>query len=336
MSQGMSAPAVSVIMACHNAAAFIQDAIGSIVRQSLYNLELIVVDDGSTDGSPAITEAWAARDSRVTVIRLDGNRGAAAARNLALGRVRGEWVAILDADDVAQPDRLEAQLEYARRDDRTVLVGADSVEIDEGGRVLGRFRYPAGDAELRRRLLALGAFPPHSSMLIRHAALARTSGYDQRFVPSEDYELYCRLAPLGRFASVGRPLVQMRRYSGSLSAIGGGRTQVVHALAANLCHRLRAAGLTDPSAETRAGAWDAFVGWLSDRLRTGGYFEQAGAWDRIRCESGRRRSRASALVRTGSAFVRSSLVRATVWERLGVRRPWPERLMQEWSGGSRV
>src|SRR4030065_567871 len=113
-------PRVSVLMRCFNCAAMIDEATASIVTQSWHDLELIAVDDGSTDETPARLEAWAEKDRRVRIVRRD-HEGLIAALNAGLAACRGEYVARHDADDIAFPERLEAKVQWL---EGAVSVGA--------------------------------------------------------------------------------------------------------------------------------------------------------------------------------------------------------------------
>ncbi len=136
-------PAVSVIMPARNAAAFVAEAIASIRAQTFRDWEAIIVDDGSTDGTAAILEELARQDPRLVCIRLDaatGGTGAAAARNAALRRARGRYIAFLDADDLWYPQKLARQMALFRAG--AGMVYASYRRIDAKGRHLADVRVP--------------------------------------------------------------------------------------------------------------------------------------------------------------------------------------------------
>ena len=122
-------PVVSVIMANHNGAAYLADAIASVRRQSLNELELIVSDDASTDDSATIVGEAIAGDPRIRLVRSTRNSGPAAARNKALALARGDWIAVMDSDDLMHPDRLKRLVEAAERDGADI-VADDLVEFE--------------------------------------------------------------------------------------------------------------------------------------------------------------------------------------------------------------
>ena len=136
-----AAPRVSVVMPVYNSAAHMQRPIESVLAQSLTDLELILVDDGSSDDSWAMMERYAAADPRISVVRLARNEGVAAARNEALQRARGEYIAFLDSDDGWHPRKLELQLAHMQASACDVSYAA-YVRIGEDGRQLSEVTPP--------------------------------------------------------------------------------------------------------------------------------------------------------------------------------------------------
>ncbi|HRL13268.1 MAG TPA: glycosyltransferase family A protein, partial [Aggregatilineales bacterium] len=125
-------------MPAYNAASFIAQAIESILNQTLRNFELIIVDDGSTDTTAQIIADYAARDPRIKAIQ-GTHRGVSAALNLGLAEARAPWIAIMHADDVALPRRLERQLACAASDPRVIIWGANGYHIGVSGKRLSAF-----------------------------------------------------------------------------------------------------------------------------------------------------------------------------------------------------
>jgi glycosyltransferase involved in cell wall biosynthesis len=160
-----SAPRFSVITPCHNTGRLITDAIRSLQRQSLSNWEMIVVDDGSSDESPAIVADWALADPRIRFVPLPANRGAAAARNIGIDLARGDYVCFLDADDVFAGDALatfETLLAGRRLD---LAKGQIAVTFDDADpiRATAGVALDAPEAEVARcRVLTLADFTTHA------------------------------------------------------------------------------------------------------------------------------------------------------------------------------
>src|SRR6187455_2307467 len=129
---GQAVVEVSVIIANYNGEKFIADAIRSACRQTLRNIEIIVSDDASTDSSVGIVEGLIAEDGRIRLIKSDVNGGPAAARNRALGVARGEWISILDGDDLMHPRRLQSIIEEAIKSQADII--ADDLLLFDAGR----------------------------------------------------------------------------------------------------------------------------------------------------------------------------------------------------------
>ena len=208
----MNAPLVSVIMPLRNAAAFVEDAVRSILAQTEPDLELIVVDDASTDGSGDLVGAFS--DSRLRLLRGGSPLNAAGARNLALAEARGAFIAFLDADDIAERDRLARQLRFLRRAPDTTVVASEVTLMDEKG-------SPLGKAFPRRRDDEIPAILLFENCLALSSVTARRAGFPPfrpDFAPAEDYDLWTRLAPQGGFAILPKALTRYRVHGRSVSA----------------------------------------------------------------------------------------------------------------------
>jgi glycosyltransferase involved in cell wall biosynthesis len=207
-------PAVSVLMGVHNGAPWVARAVGSVLGQTLADLELIVVDDGSTDATPALLAA--VPDPRLVVERVPRG-GLTRALNRALGRARGPLVARLDADDWALPVRLERQRAYLEAHPEVGLLGTGARVVDEFDRDVGLIRPPEEDRAIRRALIRRNPFV-HSSVMLRRALVSRAGGYDDSFEVAQDYDLWLRLSGLTRMANLAEPLVIRRLVAGRVTA----------------------------------------------------------------------------------------------------------------------
>lgn len=208
----MADPArVSICMPVYNARAYLGEALDSLIAQSYPHWELIAVDDASSDGSWDMLCAYAARDPRVRPYRQDRNQGIVAARNRALAHVGADakYVAILDSDDVALPDRLARQLEFLERHPDHALVGGDTLIIDERSRERGLRRYPRHYAEICRVITRGNPFA-HSAVTLRRDVLDRVGGYDPAFPRCQDYDLWLRIAAEHPVANLGVPVIRYR------------------------------------------------------------------------------------------------------------------------------
>ena len=209
----MTAPAVSVLMSVHDGAPWVADAVASVLAQTAGDLELIVVDDGSTDATPDLLAA--VRDPRLRVMR-QARTGLTRALNRALGAARGELVARLDADDVALPERLARQRAFLQQRPDVGLLGSAAREIDADGALVRVVQPPAEDSALRRALIRANPFV-HSSIVVRRALLERAGGYDETLAVAQDYDLWMRLARVTRLANLPDVLVVRRLGPGRVS-----------------------------------------------------------------------------------------------------------------------
>ncbi len=187
-------PSVSVVMPVFNCEAYVREAIDSILGQSLTNLELIIVDDGSTDGSPNVLRT--VRDRRARVLR-QRNSGAYAARNTGLAAARAEYIASMDADDICHPDRLWLQHEYLRSHRQVGLVGSWYVRFDRHQET--EYRAPTEDYDIKYALFNENVFAG-GGVMMRTDVVRRAQGY--RSFYADDYDLWLRIAELSEAAII--------------------------------------------------------------------------------------------------------------------------------------
>jgi glycosyltransferase involved in cell wall biosynthesis len=200
-----------VVLCVRDGERFLAQALASVLAQTEADLELLVVDDGSLDGTAAVLARCT--DPRLRVLRHHTPLGPFASANLALALAQGEFIARLDADDVAAPHRLARQLAEFERRPSLQLLGSACRRIDAAGAVLGAQRVPRGDDLLLRCVLQ----PPfvHSSVMWR--AAARLS-YANEVQVGGDYELWARALLVHEADNLDEPLVDYREWQGSLSA----------------------------------------------------------------------------------------------------------------------
>jgi glycosyltransferase involved in cell wall biosynthesis len=202
-------------MSVHNGAPWVRDAVASVLAQTAGDLELIVIDDGSTDATPELLAA--VRDSRVHAERR-ARGGLTHALNRALALARAPLVARLDADDLALPERLARQRAFLDAHPDIGLLGTGAREVDEGGREVALIRPPEGDATIRRALIRRNPFV-HSSVMMRRAVVERAGGYDETLEVAQDYDLWMRMSGLARLANLPEPLVVRRLLPGRVTAV---------------------------------------------------------------------------------------------------------------------
>jgi glycosyltransferase involved in cell wall biosynthesis len=204
---------VSVVIPAYNAERFVGEAIESVLAQTHPNVECIVVDDGSTDGTAAVARAFG---TRVRMVE-QANKGVSAARNAGVRAATGSLLAFLDADDRWSPDWLSRMLE-ALAGARADAVSCACRLIDAGGAPIGTLRmHPTPTVESLLTLQGSVA-PLGSNMLIERAVLDALGAWDERLLMSQDWELLFRLVASERaLAYLDEPLTDYRRHPGSLS-----------------------------------------------------------------------------------------------------------------------
>jgi glycosyltransferase involved in cell wall biosynthesis len=211
----MSTPRVSVVMPAWNCAWCIDRALDSLHAQTFTDFEAIVVDDGSTDDTPALL---ARRGEALRVIR-QSNAGMSAARNAGIAAARGELVAFLDSDDWWRPEKLAQQVALMDADPDLGFCSSATELQSEDGTVVGEWGCPASTDDLVARILgghaavAGGA----SSVMVRRSVLHATDGFDARLRGAEDTDLWVRLAAVAPYACIPDRQVVVTRNAGSVS-----------------------------------------------------------------------------------------------------------------------
>ena len=206
-------PLISVCMPVHNAERFVGEAVESILGQTLGDFEFLIIDDGSTDGSTRILTDYAARDRRIR-LTCRSNRGLVATLNELVDQARGEFIARMDADDIALPDRFLRQVDYLRSHPECVEVGSWVQVIDpEGDPLCIWFQEQEHEAIDALHLRGdQGAVLCHPSVMIRRSALLAVGKYNG-FTTGEDLDLHLRLAERGRLASLPQVLLKYRTHA---------------------------------------------------------------------------------------------------------------------------
>jgi glycosyltransferase involved in cell wall biosynthesis len=197
-------PQITAIIGSFNSESTLAGAIDSILAQTVPALELIVVDDGSSDDSPEVARRAAARDPRVRALALPENIGISASLNEAIGQASAALVAIQDADDRSEPTRLERQLAVLEAGPDIAVVGCRMREVDEQGRELRtRTSFCAGD--VGDALMRFNPIPNTSAAFRRDLAL-EAGGYDPRYRFAMEYDLWLRLAESHRVVTLDEVL----------------------------------------------------------------------------------------------------------------------------------
>jgi glycosyltransferase involved in cell wall biosynthesis len=246
----------------------LRESIESILSQTFTDFEYVLIDDGSTDGTQEIIQNYAKSDERIVFISKT-NTGLTDSLNVGLKKAKGKWIARLDADDIAMPERLHKQYNFAEATDDPVLLGTGCFETDERGRTIKVHHYPLGNKRLHYYLIHGNKFFPHSSAFFLKDLTLSIGSYNPRYTKSQDRELWLRLSEYGAIACLGEPLIKLRRHSHSISYRDIDKMQYILFIAAGICHVLRKRGQADPSNQDDQ-TWKFFISWLANNLEQRG------------------------------------------------------------------
>ena len=212
----MSDAKVTVLMLVYNAEKYIREAIESILNQTFRDFELLILLDSKTsDSSENIIKTYV--DKRIRLVENEKSMGLSELRNKGLRLARGEYVAIMDADDISYPNRLEMQYEYMEKNPDVGIVASWNDVIDGGGKVVESWR-PHRSSEDIYYFLNFRNCLAHCSILLRKDLVVRSGGYDETMRLSEDYALYSRVSKIARISQIQELLVKWRRHETSIGA----------------------------------------------------------------------------------------------------------------------
>jgi glycosyltransferase involved in cell wall biosynthesis len=235
-------PRVSVVLPVYNGAAYVVEAVESVLSQTFHDFELVIIDDGSTDTTRELLAPLANRDNRLS-IRVEPRRGLVGSLNFGISIARAPLIARMDADDAALPSRFAAQVAYLDAHPDCVAVGTSILKVDAQGR--------SKSSPLRQtpRFDPL-AFPPeiggipHPTAMMRRSAVVDIGGYRPHFYNAEDRDLWARLWQVGRIHQLPEVGLHYRVHAGSVTRLKQGEQLLSHMLAdmAAVAHAL---GLDD-------------------------------------------------------------------------------------------
>lgn len=214
----MGGPRVSVIMNCLNGERYLREAMDGVFAQTYTDWEIVFWDNASTDSSADIAKRYG---ERVRYFRSEETYPLGKARNLAIAQARGEYVALLDCDDVWLPDKLDKQVPLGDADSSIALIYSDSFFIDQDGMVIGRcFKRapPAEDAFIG--LLTRRNFIPCLTVLMRRMVVEKVGGFNPALGYAEDFDLFLRILREHKSAYVKEPLAKYRIHGGAITAAG--------------------------------------------------------------------------------------------------------------------
>ena len=251
----ITAPMVSVVMGVYNGAATLRESVQSVLSQDGVDFEFIIVDDGSTDASPAILEQLSRGDRRIRIIRQE-NLGLTRALIRGCAEASGKYIARQDCDDLSLPGKLKKELQAIEGRPDAALVSCGTRFVGPNGELLYEISTAEGDATdglLTLDPQRLRGPAGHGSTLFRRDLYERVGGYREQFYFAQDLDLWTRLVEHGRHLVIPDVLYQVSVALGSISSLQRDR-QVACASVILECARMRRAGLTEAPALAKASA----------------------------------------------------------------------------------
>ena len=207
-------PKVTVLMPVYNAAKFLRDAVGSILKQSFSDFEFLIIDDGSTDGSQSIISSY--KDSRIKFVQNEKNFGVAKTLNRGLDLSRGEYIARMDADDISKRHRLRKQIRFMEENPEVGVSGTWIRLFGDQPRVIER--CPVGASVVKSYLLFDNPMS-HSSVIMRRAAMEQFHlRYDPFFKRTEDFDLWSRASEFFAMDNLPEVLIRFRVHGASVTS----------------------------------------------------------------------------------------------------------------------
>jgi len=219
-----TSPVVSVLMSVHNGEKYLPETLDTLLAQTVRDFELVIIDDGSEDGTAEILRAYGRRDVRIRSVRNERNIQIPASLNRGLKLCRAPIVARADADDLYVPEYLETQVRYLQSRPEVGVISSAFHVADADGKILYTRYLPTEDRQIRFELLFMSRFL-HPTTVFRADLVRRSGGYNEQYHKAEDYELWARLRDQTRFANHPEPLVRYRRHPSTIMQTRGSAGQ---------------------------------------------------------------------------------------------------------------
>lgn len=200
---------VSVILSVYNQEKFLEESFKSILEQSFSGFEFLIIDDASSDRSLSIIKQFAGKDKRIKIIINQKRLGLTKSLNIGLRKAQGEYIARMDGDDIALPDRLEKQIRFLDSRPQTALIGSWAILIDKKGRKLKVKKTPASFREISRLILKENPFI-HPTIMFRKKILEDIGLYNENYSYAQDYELILRILKKYKGENIPLPLLLYR------------------------------------------------------------------------------------------------------------------------------
>lgn len=211
----MTAPLVSVVMSVFNGEKFLHESIESILGQTFYDFEFIIINDGSLDATPYILRKYESIDSRIKVIQQE-NKGLISSLNTGCNLARGKYIARMDADDISLPERFQRQLSYLETHSDTGVLGTWVEAIDQNGFAKKEIRLPSSFGAIKFCLMFRNCIF-HPTVMFRNDIIAGLGFYRLQALHVEDYDLWVRAIKVTRLENLPEFLLRYRSWDESIS-----------------------------------------------------------------------------------------------------------------------
>lgn len=202
-------PAISIVMASCNDERFIRSAVQSIIDQSFQDWELIIVDDGSSDGTVGVINELKRNEQRIKLLINERNMGLAASLNKGIAISRGVFIARMDADDVSYPDRLRLQNDFLVKNQKIAVVGGNADLSDESDNVIRSTTLPTSPEEIGRVISKMCPLI-HPAVMYRREFIQEMDGYDESLRKKQDYDLWLRGSKTYDYANISDVVIRYR------------------------------------------------------------------------------------------------------------------------------
>lgn len=202
-------PLVSVLIPTYNSSKFVEETIKSITDQTYKNIEIVVVDDASTDNTVEILQKLSKEDSRIKLFVNKENLGITENMNNGINKCNGKYIAILDGDDWAYPYRIEEQVKLMEENTDVVICSGYMDICNENLEIQTTRRYPLKNKDIRKAMVRYDPIP-HPASIWRREALIKTSLYSKNFPICRDYDLVVRISEFGKYGNIPKPLIKYR------------------------------------------------------------------------------------------------------------------------------
>lgn len=208
-------PIVSVLMPVYNARRFLPAAVKSIQNQTLTDFEFLIIDDHSTDGSWEMLQRFASKDKRIQLFRNETNKGIVKSLNMIISKTRGKYVARMDGDDIALPDRFAKQVEVLESQPEMVACGGQEYILDEQGTIVAEKYFPTDPKTCYNMLMNVMVIQP--PLLMARGEIFRKLRYDNHIFKNDDISMHFKLLKYGGFTNVDEIIFKYRRVQNSLT-----------------------------------------------------------------------------------------------------------------------